>query len=154
MLILALPSMERARAVKFEWLFFSANTIDFSSFSSWEYCQLWTLKARSFLLLYAWLLTSRPSKCLENWENLDVELFNFYLSPGLACCCYLAFLVQDCINLKEQPTFYFVKKYKHLSVFSATFPAKFVWQSRLQVCKVAQSPIGRELRLHTTPARN
>lgn len=60
------------------------------------------------LLLHAWLLTSRPSKCWENWGKFDIEPLNSYLSPGLVCFCYFAFLVHDCINLKEQPIFYFV----------------------------------------------
>lgn len=69
------------------------------------------------------LLTSRASKCLENWENLDIK-FHFCLSPGLSCCFYFAFLVQDFITLKEQLIFYFVKKYKHLGAFSEIFQAK------------------------------
>jgi len=50
--------------------------------------------------------------------------FHFCLSPGLACCCYLAFLVQDFVSLKEQPTFCFVKKYKHMGFFSSNLSIK------------------------------
>lgn len=45
----------------------------------------------------------------------------FHCSLGLGCCFYTAFLVQDFINLKEQSTFHFIKKYEYLWVLFVLF---------------------------------